>query len=53
MSSVIVTPFLRPQILDRLVAMLNYNVVQLVGPKCQELKVIAHLIFISFNHSFI
>lgn len=32
-------PFLKPQILDRLVAMLNFNVAQLVGPKCTELKV--------------
>ena len=32
-------PFLKTQILDRLVAMLNFNVAQLVGPKCTELKV--------------
>jgi len=32
-------PFVKPQILDRLVAMLNFNVAQLVGPKCTELKV--------------
>ena len=32
-------PFLRSEIVDRLAAMLDYNLVQLVGPKCQELKV--------------
>jgi len=39
LTSDIPQPFLKPQIIDRLVAMLNYNVAQLVGPKCQELKV--------------
>ncbi|KAI3636711.1 hypothetical protein MIR68_004978 [Amoeboaphelidium protococcarum] len=32
-------PFLRPEVIDRLAAMLNYNLVILVGPKCTELKV--------------
>eukprot|EP00118_Oscarella_pearsei_P007300 m.35145 g.35145 ORF g.35145 m.35145 type:complete len:1030 (+) comp32071_c0_seq3:19-3108(+) len=33
------TPFLRPELIDRLAAMLNFNVQQLCGPKCSELKV--------------
>lgn len=33
------TPFMTPEIVDRLAAMLNYNLDALVGPKCQELKV--------------
>jgi ubiquitin conjugation factor E4 B len=32
-------PFLRPEIIDRLTGMLTYNLAQLVGPKCTELKV--------------
>lgn len=32
-------PFMMPEIVDRLAAMLDYNLVALVGPKCQELKV--------------
>lgn len=32
-------PFMMPEIIDRLAAMLNYNLDALVGPKCQELKV--------------
>src|SRR5581483_8930761 len=32
-------PFLTPQIVDRLAAMLDYNLMTLVGPKCKELKV--------------
>lgn len=32
-------PFMMPEIVDRLAAMLNYNLDALVGPKCQELKV--------------
>ncbi|KCV68306.1 hypothetical protein H696_05224 [Fonticula alba] len=39
LSGTIREPFLRPEIVDRLVAMLNYNLSQLVGPKCTELKV--------------
>jgi ubiquitin conjugation factor E4 B len=32
-------PFMMPEIIDRLAAMLDYNLLALVGPKCQELKV--------------
>ena len=32
-------PFMMPEIVDRLAAMLDYNLLALVGPKCQELKV--------------
>ncbi|RWS19980.1 ubiquitin conjugation factor E4 B-like isoform X2, partial [Leptotrombidium deliense] len=32
-------PFLRGEIVDRLAAMLNYNLQQLVGSKCNQLKV--------------
>ncbi|KAI8058379.1 ubiquitin elongating factor core-domain-containing protein [Syncephalis plumigaleata] len=32
-------PFLAPEVVDRLTAMLNYNLNTLVGPKCTELKV--------------
>ena len=39
LTTEIVEPFLRPEIVDRLSSMLNYNLVQLVGPKCSELKV--------------
>ncbi|GAA5952757.1 hypothetical protein JCM3765_002266 [Sporobolomyces pararoseus] len=33
------SPFLTPEIVDRLAAMLDYNLSSLAGPKCQELKV--------------
>ncbi|PBK97395.1 hypothetical protein ARMGADRAFT_987069 [Armillaria gallica] len=33
------TPFMMPEIVDRLAAMLDYNLHALVGPKCNELKV--------------
>jgi ubiquitin conjugation factor E4 B len=39
MTSEVVEPFLVNEIVDRLAAMLDYNLVQLVGPKCTELKV--------------
>ncbi|KAL7751270.1 Ubiquitin conjugation factor E4 [Sorochytrium milnesiophthora] len=39
MTADIVDPFLTPEIIDRLAAMLDYNLSQLVGPKCTELKV--------------
>jgi ubiquitin conjugation factor E4 B len=39
LTTSIIDPFLRPEIIDRLAAMLNYNLVLLVGPKCSELKV--------------
>ncbi|KAI6042671.1 ubiquitin elongating factor core-domain-containing protein [Pisolithus marmoratus] len=32
-------PFMMPEIVDRLAAMLDYNLEALVGPKCSELKV--------------
>ncbi|KAJ1655624.1 Ubiquitin conjugation factor E4 [Dispira simplex] len=32
-------PFISPEIVDRLAAMLNYNLQGMVGPKCMELKV--------------
>lgn len=32
-------PFMTPEIVDRLAAMLNYNLDALVGPKCQNLNV--------------
>ncbi|KAI0365724.1 ubiquitin conjugation factor E4 [Pilatotrama ljubarskyi] len=32
-------PFMVPEIVDRLAAMLDYNLDALVGPRCQELKV--------------
>lgn len=32
-------PFLRPELADRLAAMLNFNLQQLCGPKCKNLKV--------------
>ena len=39
LTKVIKEPFLRAEIVDRLAAMLNFNLVILVGPKCTELKV--------------
>lgn len=32
------TPFLRPELIDRLAAMLNFNLQQLCGPKCKHFK---------------
>ena len=32
-------PFLRPELVDRLSSMLNFNLRQLCGPKCNDLKV--------------
>ncbi|KAG1651915.1 Ubiquitin conjugation factor E4 B [Nymphon striatum] len=32
-------PFLRPELVNRLAAMLNFNLQQLCGPKCKNLKV--------------
>lgn len=32
-------PFLRPELVDRLSSMLNFNLHQLCGPKCNDLKV--------------
>ncbi|KAI8982485.1 ubiquitin elongating factor core-domain-containing protein [Mycotypha africana] len=39
MTAEVKQPFLVNEIVDRLAAMLDYNLVQLVGPKCTELKV--------------
>ncbi|ORZ17040.1 ubiquitin elongating factor core-domain-containing protein [Absidia repens] len=39
MSAEVVEPFMVNEIVDRLAAMLDYNLSQLVGPKCTELKV--------------
>lgn len=33
------TPFMMPEIVDRLAAMLDYNLDALAGPRCQDLKV--------------
>ena len=33
------SPFMMPEIVDRLAAMLDYNLQALVGPRCQDLKV--------------
>jgi len=35
----IVQPFMEPEIVERLAAMMDYNLTALVGPKCTELKV--------------
>lgn len=32
-------PFLRPELIDRLASMLNFNLRQLCGPKCHDLRV--------------
>lgn len=39
MSAEVVEPFMVNEIVDRLAAMLDYNLSQLVGPKCIDLKV--------------
>ncbi|VDP92429.1 unnamed protein product [Echinostoma caproni] len=39
LTSEIRGPFLRPEIVDKLAAMLNFNLVQLCGPRCSSLKV--------------
>jgi len=39
LTSEIVDAFLVPEIVDRFAAMLNVNLKQLAGPRCQELKV--------------
>ncbi len=39
LSSVVVEPFMAPELLDREAAMLNYFLVALAGPKCADLKV--------------
>lgn len=35
-----IQPFMEPEIVERLAAMMDYNLTALVGPKCTELKVI-------------
>ncbi|TPX62156.1 hypothetical protein PhCBS80983_g00746 [Powellomyces hirtus] len=35
----IVQPFMQPEIVERLAAMLDYNLAAMVGPKCTDLKV--------------
>ena len=35
----ITEPFLRPEMADRVASMLNFNLQQLCGPKCMDLKV--------------
>eukprot|EP00128_Syssomonas_multiformis_P018998 Colp12_sorted_trinity150504_noHs@3402 len=39
MTTKIIDPFLSPELVDRLAAMLNFNMQQLLGPKCTNLKV--------------
>ncbi|KAI8978027.1 ubiquitin elongating factor core-domain-containing protein [Pilobolus umbonatus] len=39
MTAEVIQPFLVEEIVDRLAAMLDYNLVQLVGPKCTDLRV--------------
>ncbi|XP_035825781.1 ubiquitin conjugation factor E4 B [Aplysia californica] len=39
LSTKIIDPFLVPELADRLTAMLNFNLQQLCGPKCKNLKV--------------
>jgi ubiquitin conjugation factor E4 B len=39
LSADLVEPFMRSELVDRLANMLDYFLVQLAGPKCQELKV--------------
>eukprot|EP01133_Synstelium_polycarpum_P017689 gene17689-21093_t len=39
LSKRLVEPFMRPEIIDRITAMMNYYLAQLVGPKCTDLKV--------------
>ncbi|CAK8686773.1 unnamed protein product [Clavelina lepadiformis] len=39
LTKLVQKPFLRPEIADRLAAMFNFNLKQLCGPKCKDLKV--------------
>lgn len=39
LTAEVVEPFMVTEVVDRLAAMLDYNLSQLVGPKCTELKV--------------
>jgi ubiquitin conjugation factor E4 B len=38
-ESALIGPFMAPEIVDRLAAMMDYNLVALVGPRCSELAV--------------
>lgn len=40
LTAEVVEPFMVTEVVDRLAAMLDYNLAQLVGPKCTELKVL-------------
>ena len=39
LTKLIQEPFMRPELADRIAAMLNFNLQQLCGPKCKDLKV--------------
>lgn len=39
LTKLIQKPFMRPELADRIAAMLNFNLQQLCGPKCKDLKV--------------
>lgn len=39
LTAIVQRPFLQDEVIDHFAAMLNYNLVQLTGPKCGELKV--------------
>ena len=35
----VIEPFMAPEVVERLAAMLDFNLAALVGPRCTELKV--------------
>ena len=39
LTKLVQDPFMRPELADRIAAMLNFNLQQLCGPKCKDLKV--------------
>lgn len=39
LTTEIIDPFVRPEVVDRLAAMLCHNILQMVGPQCTSLKV--------------
>ena len=45
-------PFLRPELVDRLAAMLNFNLKQLCGSKCKNLKVCIMLFALEYGLKF-
>jgi ubiquitin conjugation factor E4 B len=53
MTTEVIQPFLRPEIIDRLAAMLNYNIVQLVGPKSSDLKVYIYMMMMIGKECFL